>query len=162
MNDGFKKINDSTDPVGPSPEERNDRPSVLVMVEGLLRGQCGRAINLDGAPNTPQCTAAWLVDYVFEPKDPNESVQHVRADIKATPYRDRVAYLVRKFLALSESERGYVLAARHDGVYWRGDDPHEFVRIVRETLRYKALSPEDKAAYRAAAVGQLRQQGGKS
>lgn len=58
------------------------------------------------------------------------------------PYASRLAACLRKFLALSESERGYVVEQVGHGTAWRGDDMGFYRNVVRE--RAKFLSNPEK------------------
>ena len=57
-------------------------------------------------------------------------------------------HLANKFQRLPKDFKNYILAAREDNVYWRGEELSHYASVYDETLLYRALSNEGKAHYR--------------
>jgi len=49
-----------------------------------------------------------------------------------TPYHDRLAYNLRKFLSLPEPEKAYVIHNIETGIPWRGDNTDFYKMVVAE------------------------------
>ncbi len=64
-----------------------------------------------------------------------------------SPYVERLVTNLVKFLAeLNEKDRRYIVAAKEEGIYWRGDPMKFFYKIVEETERLRKMGRE---AYQA-------------
>ena len=87
--------------------------------------------------------AAWqfFVD-LAEPESPYEK----KGDT-GWPYSERLIVMARKYYALDERSRGYIVKCRQSNVFWRGDDIPVFQKIVAETIRYRRLDANGKTQY---------------
>lgn len=107
-----------------------------------------------------------FVDFICEPRQENERptvVRHAQgggAAVWQNPYVCRVIALASKFSRLSEEDRRYIISAKEDGVYWRGDDMELFQRIAPDVSVYKDLSGDAKDLYRKALTEKMRRCGG--
>lgn len=104
-----------------------------------------------GMPPGPLDCARWLRSHVLEA--PQRITRRDGSEAWRWPYLDRCLVLARRFLRLPAAEQRTILAAREDGIAWRGDDLETFMRIVGEHYRMRELGAQ---AYRAEALSQLR------
>lgn len=89
-------------------------------------------------------TARWLIGEVIGPMGPDEGPRlatkvgndgmHV-----VFPYRERLRFQVREYLAMSEKDRNLLHAGVEDGVKWRGEPMRQYVDIVAETLKMRDI-----------------------
>jgi len=84
---------------------------------------------------------------LFEHESYMEGKRPVKESIK-WPYVERLVILARKFKSLSNEDRNFILSSRKSGVFWRGDDIEQFIKIVDSTLDYRDLTSEEKDKYR--------------
>lgn len=70
-------------------------------------------------------------------------------------YGDRIIYCAKKYQLLSKRERDYIIKCRKKDIYWRGDDIEAFMVIVKETLKFRLLTPIEKAKYKKSAKQRL-------
>ena len=68
------------------------------------------------------------------------------------PYLDRTADTLKRFLRLTIAQKEIVIAAREDGVYWRGDNMDFFMQVVNETMDMHEIGVP---AYRQKAIKKL-------
>ncbi len=86
--------------------------------------------------------AQWWID-IQEPADEWRDRPEATSDPKGetvgwkTPYHDRLAYNLRKFLTLPETEKAFVLHHGKNGVPYRGDDINMFKMICAESAKMK-------------------------
>lgn len=83
----------------------------------------------------------------FEPPRPGEGWRR-HGDGQRWPYAERLVYLARRFQALDERGRRYILRAAAARIWWRGDDIQQFRGIVAAQQGYRNLDPAQQAAYR--------------
>ena len=69
------------------------------------------------------------------------------------PYHRRLEYTLRKFMDMPPKDRRVIVAAREDGVYWRGDDMRFFVSLIGETTRMREMGIEH---YRAECIKRMK------
>lgn len=109
--------------------------------------------------------ATWWVDYMLEgPSYPSERPQRTRvAEGKdgvveglVEPYVVRVEHYLRKFLGLDDGYQRYILAAREDSIWWRGDDLEFFRIVVENSMRWRELDDDGKAKWKADAIAKAK------
>ena len=94
----------------------------------------------DHYPGRPYDAAHWWIEHQQPPNEFTERVEKVVNGDKVTwrtPYTDRVAGTLRKFLGLSSPQQAYVVAQIEAGIPWRGDDIQSFTGIVAESQKMK-------------------------
>ena len=118
-------------------------------VEQVLRRKGSEGLP-EAMPKTIQAATSWLLDYLIDPPDDDESIRRMPAFTGfawRTPYRDRAVYLAGKFLSLPESEQRSIIAYRKDGIRWRGDDAWFLALLAAETLKIQSMEAGKLAAY---------------
>ena len=55
-------------------------------------------------------------------------------------WANHIRSLINRFPKVSKKLRNYVIAAREDGVKWRGEEFNHFTKIFTETQNYSALT----------------------
>lgn len=60
-----------------------------------------------------------------------------------TPYADRIAHTLREFMRLNADFQGWIVAAREDGIFWRGEDREQFRRLIIETEKFNRLCRDE-------------------
>lgn len=131
--------------------EANGIPAVKAAVEAAIHMRMPAV-----GKGSTHATAAWLVDYLFEPPGDGDGVRTGHNGGYVTPYRDRVLYLTRKLAALSEMDQGIVLAHRENGVYWRGEPMWQLAHIAEEHAVQAGMTPEQR---RERVAGRMRRFG---
>ena len=71
------------------------------------------------------------------------------------PYADRVKHLLHKYLVAPLDLQQLVVAAREDGIYWRGDDYLFFVCVIDETEKMRDLGLDEYRRQVRASMGRL-------
>lgn len=109
-------------------------------------------------PPSPHDAATWWIDMQEKPsqQDRPHKVSVVGDDgfRWICPYHLRISYTLRKFLfAMKEAEQRIIMAAREDGVFWRGDDMYFFMLVIDETQRMRKIGVE---AYREESLKKLK------
>ena len=117
----------------------NSKQAVLRALEVML--SAGRP------PCLPDRPAAYMVDYLFEPPQPEESIRQLPSGAFVTPYRDRMLYLCRTLMNLDDFNQRAILAYREDGIFWRGDSI-EFLGMIA-TAKMEASRPSLRPAGKA-------------
>lgn len=106
-------------------------------------------------PPGPRDAARWLREHVLDRHHAEESPRRNRSgESWIWPYKDRCILNARMFLSMPSEHQAYILAAREDGVMWRGDDFDFFRRVYDETMRMVDMGPD---AYRKEAIKRLRE-----
>lgn len=124
----------------------NGKESVKWELEALLTRVSPPVVG----PKTAVLSAAWLVDYLFEPPHEGEHIYSVPvADgVRwATPYRDRAVYLAGKLVRLPPEDQDAIAAHREDGVFWRGDSMDMLRRIAETHDLMAGMSTEQRAEH---------------
>lgn len=107
-----------------------------------------------GMPVGPRDAARWMREHVLDHHHKEESPRRSKSgESWIWPYLDRCVMHLRIFMGLPADQQAYILAAREDGVMWRGDDFDLFRRVYDETMRMRKMGAD---AYRAEAVQKLR------
>jgi len=75
---------------------------------------------------------------------PNEKIRLItnvkkNREFYIWPYAENAKYLLTKFLNASFELQTIVIAAREDGIYWRGDELDIFYKIIEETEKMKSM-----------------------
>jgi len=99
-------------------------------------------------PKPLESIAAWWMNIVEPPKG-DERPYRISAGRWICPYHNRVRYLLRKFLHLSEPDRRLILAAREENIFWRGEDRAFFETTITYYGKMRAVGVE---AYRDACL----------
>ena len=98
-------------------------------------------------PSAVREAAQYWLDHQEPPDDYREGVREIRSNgtliAYETPYHDRVARTLKKFLALKELHQVYIIEAIEAGTPWRGDEIWSFKDIVREAEKMR----QDPKAY---------------
>ena len=101
-------------------------------------------------------TADWFLKLI-QPPQPEEAPKVVNSrgtDRWIWPYESRVLFLFRKYITCDENFKQFIIAAREDNIYWRGDEPEFFYLVVKEHERMKVMSVEK---YQQEALNKLEQ-----
>lgn len=69
------------------------------------------------------------------------------------PYAERAVYCLLKYLALPAEFQKIIIAAREDGIYWRGDDFEFFRKVIDETITMRDMGREPYMAQARQKVG---------
>lgn len=69
------------------------------------------------------------------------------------PYAENAKYLLKKFLNGSFELQTIVVAAREDGIFWRGDELDNFYKIIDETEKMRTMGI---AEYKRQALRSMR------
>ena len=96
-------------------------------------------------PKDENAAVDWFLRLI-EPEHRTERPQEIRTKTGAYwrwPYADRVVYMLRGYLAASESLQRLVVAAREDAIYWRGDDEPFFIGVINETEKMRAMGLDE-------------------
>lgn len=64
------------------------------------------------------------------------------------PWAMQLKNLIRRYAAMPEKFQRFIVAAKQDGVTWRGEDLNHFKAVCDETMDYMAMKPIDKGKYR--------------
>lgn len=110
---------------------QNGRDMVSAEVEQMLRRRGSDGLP-DEMPKTIAACTAFILDVLIDPPADDETIRRVPAFAGfswETPYRDRVVYLARRFLALPVPTQRQIISYAKSGLKWRGDDP-EFLALV--------------------------------
>lgn len=104
--------------------------------------------------------AHWLLLIALEKHQPEEAPRLVTmtkgkdtVQVWKWPFSTRVKVQSRQFLHCSPDFQRYIIAAKEDGIPWRGDDEEMFRRVVAEHLRMQAMGI---AEYRKQAMRNIR------
>lgn len=102
----------------------------------------------------------WFID-LLEPADPKWERaremprRYAEGSYWEFPYIDRVTYCLHVYLSRTAEYQDLIMAAREDGVYWRGDPYMDhFIRNVHETMR---MSAEIREKYIPGAIRRMKQ-----
>ena len=153
---------DPNDLPGPTLDEHG-QPIPPDPVEIIKRGlyawqaECRRKLPPPCPVSVEDC-AVWWMEQMQEPEYRGET--KIRSGGDGTDqapnwdcgYPVRVRSSLLRFLALTEQERKFVVGARQDGIFYRGEAMAHFVDIVEETMRQKEMGAE---SYRLAAVSSM-------
>lgn len=85
--------------------------------------------------------------YMFEKEGRTEHQFPLKNSVE-WPYANRLIYLARVFIHLKDDERNFIIKARNQNVFWRGDDIKIFDLIVEETLDFRSLTDKEKESYK--------------
>jgi len=110
-----------------------------------------------GIPKDENAAIDWFMRLV-EPEHRTERPQEIRNKSGQSwrwTYADRVLYLLRKYLVAPLELQQLVVAAREDGIFWRGDDYPFFVCVIDETEKMRDLGLVEYRRQARAAMGSL-------
>ncbi len=68
-------------------------------------------------------------------------------------YADRVKSTLLIFLDIEKKLQELIVAAKQDGIYWRGDDFDFFIKVIDEHEKMKTMGSEK---YRKAAIAEMK------
>ena len=110
-------------------------------------------------PVEPDRAVDWFLRLV-EPHHKTESPGYLPSRFKQRntwqwPYRERIMYQLRKYLAAPQELQQLIVAAREDKIYWRGDDYPSFVCVIDETEKMRELGVADYRRKARAAMGRV-------
>jgi len=71
------------------------------------------------------------------------------------PYAERIKYLLRKYLMAPLELQQLVVAAREDGIFWRGDDYPDFICVIDETEKMRDLELIEYRCQARASMGRV-------
>lgn len=107
-----------------------------------------------GMPLGPRDAARWLRENVLEgPQTEEAPYRHKKSEGWAWPYLNRCLVHARMFVTMPHQHQSYIVAAREDGVVWRGEVFEVFQRVYDEAMRMREIGAD---AYRKEAIGKLR------
>lgn len=118
------------------------------------QAQCRRPLPEPCPRDFDECVAWWR-EQMQEPEYRGETkIRSGGAGTDQAPnwdcgYAVRVRSSLLRFLALTEQERKFVVGARQDGIFYRGESMAHFADIAEETMRQKEIGAE---AYRRTGV----------
>lgn len=97
-------------------------------------------------PIRPIDAANWWVD-MQEPMSKYERPRQVATSGKDslrwdTPYINRICINLRKFLMLKKPDHDFIVGAKDDGVWWRGDDMRFFHGLYDEAMMQKDIGKD--------------------
>ena len=98
----------------------------------------------------PIMASASTLEYfkrLFEQQKSGEQ-QSMGKSIVIWPYATRLIVLARAFRALTQDQQQFVVNARKEQIFWRGEDLGFFNTVITETILYRDLDENEKAAYR--------------
>ncbi len=100
-------------------------------------------------------TVDWFLSLVEQPRPEEAPKVVMRKDSSRWewPYEDRIFYLFRKYLKCDEKFKRYIIAAREDNIFWRGDSPKFFYIFVLEVERMRKIGVEE---YRQESLTKLK------
>lgn len=104
--------------------------------------------------------ADFTVDFflkLIQPPQPEEAPKVVNSkgtDRWIWPYETRVIVLFKTYMSCDTEFQKFIIAAREDDIYWRGDDPDFFYLVVKEHERMKVMGVEK---YQQEALNKLEQ-----
>ena len=128
---------------------QNGRDMVGAEVEQMLRRKGSEGLP-ETMPKTIQAATSWILDYLIDPPDDDESIRRMPAFTGfawRTPYRDRAVHLASKFLHLPPTDQQAIIAYRQDGIRWRGDEVWFLALLAAETLKIQSMEAGKLAAY---------------
>ena len=109
-------------------------------------------------PPAPIDAARWWMDQQ-EPAGPDDKPRQVSIvgddDNRRwiCPYHLRVCETLKRFLSLPLKDQRIILAAREDGIYWRGDEMYFFMLVIAETEKMRKVGV---SAYRDESINKLK------
>jgi len=101
----------------------------------------------DGMPVAPSDAARWWID-LQEPAGTGDTPYHVQMRGKDAgtamffPYIERMVHNLRVFLTSDKHLQELVVAAREDGIFWRGGPLDRFAAVIEETERMRKVGIE--------------------
>ena len=101
-------------------------------------------------------SADWFLKLI-QPPQPEEAprIKNYKGDEWWDwPYEARAIFLFRKYMTCDEEFQKFIIAAREDNIYWRGDEPEFFYLVVKEHERMKEMGVEK---YQQEALKKLKQ-----
>lgn len=101
-------------------------------------------------------TVDWFLNLVGQPNkiDGPRLIRTKTGSHWQWPYAERSIFLSRKFMKSAADFKKFIIAAREDGIFWRGDDPDEFYRIAGEIELFRT---KDDSEYRQNAMTRMRE-----
>ena len=108
-------------------------------------------------PKVSTLAVQWFIDLV-EQSDGKE-YPHRERNYKNTrfiwrwPYEQRLINYLIAYLRADNKFQRVIVAAREDGIYWRGDDQYFFMRMIAETERMRCVGRDE---YRRQAITAMR------
>ena len=98
----------------------------------------------------------WFVR-LFEGQKGGEAVREVRTSKGQKywlwPYAERIKRLTRLFFKVDKDFQDTIIAAKEDGMCWRGEDLDFFMRVIDETEKMREFGV---VAYRKKSLAQIR------
>lgn len=102
-----------------------------------------------GLPSNRALAAAKWVDWFMEPPSaPSETPRATERGL-IEPYVVRVTHCLRMYLAMPIAEQREVQAATEDGIHWRADPMPYFRVIIRNTLEWQDMSPDERREHKS-------------
>lgn len=133
-------------------------PDALQVIASEIRQYRGQ--RPAGMPASPEDAARWMIAKVLEKHQPEEKPALVTflkgkdsAQTWRWPYLTRIKIQTRQFLHLSPDYQRYIIAAKEDGIPWRGDEEWFFRKVVAEHQRMMEIGVD---AYRKEAMAKMR------
>lgn len=110
-------------------------------------------------PHGPMDAAKWWLT-ILEREHRSDIPRKVPNMVKAGthwewPYRVEACHTLKIFIDSERRLQDFVLAAREDGIFWRGDDLEFFGKVVDETLKMREKGVE---RYRKDSIRKMERQ----
>lgn len=139
--------------------QKQDRPEQIeeVLVKIILEHIRYRGRLPSFLPENEYAVANWWQDMQEKPtaldKPHKVSVPGKDEYRWESPYIRRLSQTLTKFLSLNENDQRLIIAAKEEGVYWRGDEINFFMKVVSETQRMRKMGVQK---YREESIGKLK------
>ncbi len=141
----------------PKYESNSKPPRVVDVLQAIL---ARRRFKSKQMPHNDFEAAHWWVRQQEKPDEDSDKPQPIEKEGVIigwqTPYHDRLASTLRKFLVLSEPQKAYVIEGIESGVPWRGED----IRLYRSIRHEHGVMMQDPARYVAEAGKAFSKLGG--
>lgn len=90
--------------------------------------------------------ANWWMGIIEQPREQERPREVALAGGHGTrwicPYTERAVYTLSKFMSLDDPDQKYIIGARGDNIYWRGDDMEFFRGLYEETMNMRDIGRE--------------------
>lgn len=125
--------------------QQSTRPPLTVDVLTLVAEECLHESKPrhESVPRNAPALARWWIHQQEPPHTfldrPQSRSKRDGGNYWVTPYTDRISHALRKFMQLDADFQGWIVAAREDGIFWRGEDRDQFHKVIVETEKFRRL-----------------------
>lgn len=115
----------------------------------------------DPMPPNIGSAVEWWVKTMQAPQGRHEAPHHApvvggRGSRWEYAYQTRVVDNLRRFLRLPRKDRDMIVAAREDGVYWRGESIQQLIAITGEHAKMRQVGGKEYAKAIAPGLAKMR------